>query len=415
MKRIASKKRNKRRRRISDLPEPLLVHILSFLPIKEAVATSLLSKRWRTLWRSLPKLEFDDRNFGSLEFFVQFVDAALHLAHFNSVQMFILKCRHFRLPPVKANIWVNTMISHNLTHLELNALRPVKLPSSIFICNTLRVLKLTGVGATNLSRVNLPLLEVLHLRMTKFSNFEAVRRLLSSCVRLEELVVTDLVIHSRHNNASNEHSRHDIARFEHLLSVDVDVPNKIFPIKAFSNVQFLTLRKAVDTFGYLFDDCPTFPSVIRLQIEKSGCIDCSVLSMLRGFPKLQGLIIHEVDNDWDDDDDSDLMELSTPDVHVPPCVSSQLKEFALFGFEGSKIEFEIVRYVMEKATVLRTVIVGSDGTCESKEEDFQMLKELSSYPRCSASCRLIYDAFGENIEEVMRKFSTIGKLTAASF
>ncbi|KAM0927832.1 hypothetical protein ACQ4PT_002092 [Festuca glaucescens] len=36
------------------LPEELLHHVLSFLPSREAVKSSLLSRRWRHLWRSTP-------------------------------------------------------------------------------------------------------------------------------------------------------------------------------------------------------------------------------------------------------------------------------------------------------------------------------------------------------------------------
>ena len=55
--------RNKKRDRISNLPDLLVSHILSFLTIKEAVATSILSSSWKTLWTLVPNLRLDEDEF----------------------------------------------------------------------------------------------------------------------------------------------------------------------------------------------------------------------------------------------------------------------------------------------------------------------------------------------------------------
>ncbi|KAJ4956734.1 hypothetical protein NE237_013517 [Protea cynaroides] len=45
--------------RISDLPLNIMEHILTRLLIRDAVRTSVLSKKWKYKWVSLPELVFD--------------------------------------------------------------------------------------------------------------------------------------------------------------------------------------------------------------------------------------------------------------------------------------------------------------------------------------------------------------------
>ncbi|KAG6516749.1 F-box/LRR-repeat protein At5g02910-like [Zingiber officinale] len=43
---------------LSGLPDSLLHHILSFLPTRDSVRSSLLARRWRRLWESVPAIVF---------------------------------------------------------------------------------------------------------------------------------------------------------------------------------------------------------------------------------------------------------------------------------------------------------------------------------------------------------------------
>ncbi|KAF6173058.1 hypothetical protein GIB67_038868 [Kingdonia uniflora] len=51
--------------RISSLPEVILSHILSLLPTKYAVATSVLSTQWKYRWTSITNVDFNDQLFYS--------------------------------------------------------------------------------------------------------------------------------------------------------------------------------------------------------------------------------------------------------------------------------------------------------------------------------------------------------------
>ncbi|KAL0785327.1 hypothetical protein Bca101_001573 [Brassica carinata] len=45
---------------ISHLPDDLLLRILSLLPVRTAMSTSLLSKRWKPVWKMMPMLVYDE-------------------------------------------------------------------------------------------------------------------------------------------------------------------------------------------------------------------------------------------------------------------------------------------------------------------------------------------------------------------
>ncbi|XP_058730956.1 F-box protein At4g22280-like [Vicia villosa] len=59
--------------RLSDLPDCIILHILSFLNTKHVVQTCVLSTRWKHLWKCIPTLILHSSRFTSLKKFDTFV------------------------------------------------------------------------------------------------------------------------------------------------------------------------------------------------------------------------------------------------------------------------------------------------------------------------------------------------------
>ncbi|XP_054782912.1 F-box/LRR-repeat protein At4g14103-like isoform X2 [Prosopis cineraria] len=315
--------------RISSLPDPLLHHILSFLPIKEAIAKSLiLSKRWTPLGLAMPALHIHDTGFATLNSFIQFVDAVLFLSHPKPINMFRLKCQRFQVPPIRTNLWINFLINRKVEHLELcfadlNSYSHVDVPACIFHSSTIKILKLAQVKL-NARSVNLPSLKVLHLVKVLFSNAESAANILNGCPLLEDLVLKSWSIEA--------FKFPWLGTFKHLVSAEVEL--SWIPLAAFSNVRLL-----------------------RIKLEDPVWERSSVESMI---------------------DD------------VPQCLSTHLKEFCLGEYRGSECEFELATFIMKNSSALTNISIYSSAK-ENIDSKHQMLRRLSSCPRGSLNCRLLFN------------------------
>ncbi|XP_026657194.1 F-box/LRR-repeat protein 25-like isoform X1 [Phoenix dactylifera] len=172
--------------RISELPDPILHHILSYLPTKLVVKTSILSKRWRYLWASCSHVHIGIDDFPSITSFERFTEAVLLCRDASSaIQTFHL-CWDRDYDQFHADIWIYHAVQRSVRELDLALALNGKLPRCIFTCKTLSILKLT---LNNHLRdmefpINLSRLETLHLSATTFEG-DTLVKLISGCPVLE--------------------------------------------------------------------------------------------------------------------------------------------------------------------------------------------------------------------------------------
>ncbi|GFP89763.1 putative F-box/LRR-repeat protein at3g44810 [Phtheirospermum japonicum] len=149
--------------KISKLPDDILHQILSLVDIKQAVQTSVLSKRWRRLCYSLPNLNFD---FGllltksSMDYMIlawrgDHPDFMSHFTRFviqflsqrdptSTIHKFCLATGNETTDSTFVEKCIEYAIDHGLRHLDLDARcrpTPFRFPDRLFASETLQVLK----------------------------------------------------------------------------------------------------------------------------------------------------------------------------------------------------------------------------------------------------------------------------------
>lgn len=201
--------------RISELPDGIVISIVSLLTLKEAVASSILSRRWRYVWASSMTLNFDiDSIFGSLAYLepklrLERLDIDGYINRVNSVveqhrgpriQQFRVYCNitdpRFTGPFIK---WFKFAVGKRVQMLELVAGVSGKVQYSITYPQNLN----PNQGSTDLNHVcsepDIP--RPHHCALSGFKYFKAatflgvkmangaLERFLSHCPSLERLSV----------------------------------------------------------------------------------------------------------------------------------------------------------------------------------------------------------------------------------
>ncbi|GAA0143253.1 hypothetical protein LIER_03980 [Lithospermum erythrorhizon] len=142
--------------RISDLPDAVIHQILFLLPIKSIAQTSVLSRRWKYIWHSLPDLDFTSLPSGTIKSSnkkgvnssnndtsgAEFINQVLSLREkqFEIRTLRFCACLTFS----RLNSLIRSAVKHNVQELDIEVATNdyFNFPRSVIICDTLRVLKL---------------------------------------------------------------------------------------------------------------------------------------------------------------------------------------------------------------------------------------------------------------------------------
>ncbi|GAB2258661.1 hypothetical protein Droror1_Dr00014821 [Drosera rotundifolia] len=198
------------------LPDCLLILIISFLPLKEAVRTSMLAKRWRQLWRFVPYMELDERHFTRLGAANQGNDQEEQLLQFfNFANTWIENYTNqtmdrFSLVFSRPHDYSEDMLCfidfatrHGARNLELDFTGPAQgadvlpirpenipvpfdLPDCVHWFESFNLLKLSACVFNVTSFVNLGTLRSLYLGWVEITS-TLIRQIMESCTVLESL------------------------------------------------------------------------------------------------------------------------------------------------------------------------------------------------------------------------------------
>lgn len=431
--------------RINNLPNSVLHHILSFLPTKTSVHTSLVCRRWRNLWKNLQTFNFcdnshymiyDEDNIKQFLCFTVFVNAVLSLRRSRDTRKFHLSCVHFPSDPFFAysvDTWISTVVGPQLEefHLTLHCLDgfAFNLPQSLLSCSNLISVSLSGNILFQLqdsSGICLPSLKVLQLLLDMYLlDLNPVNIFLSACHVLE-----DLEMSFTHESLAILRVPTSLKRLKIMVEtkvgacLEIDAPDlkflsltnvtishaatignlhkveeaflDVLPTPESESVEpLLNLLRALSGIKHLelfssttkwlsaapTSDFPEFHYLLHLQLFLLSFNFNFIFDMLHKCPILQTLITF---NDKMDPsfDSSPAYGWETKPQSVPKCLVSHLTFIKFEAYLGHSNELEFIGYVLQNGLVLKTVLIDDFYMMNQPEEWKEKIYDLPRGTMC---------------------------------
>ncbi|KAL0712851.1 hypothetical protein Bca4012_019829 [Brassica carinata] len=125
--------------RISLLPDSLLCHILSFLTTKEAVCTSVLSSRWRDLWKWVPILDLVSSCFPSDKVCVDFINEfLLNFKCLSEFKICLAQDVFGEDDSINYGLCIDKVTKRKIQHFHVNYYRDMEISLTLPVCEAVR-------------------------------------------------------------------------------------------------------------------------------------------------------------------------------------------------------------------------------------------------------------------------------------
>ncbi|XP_076941900.1 FBD-associated F-box protein At4g10400-like [Bidens hawaiensis] len=410
--------------RISRLPEDTLSHILSLMPTKCAVRTSVLSKKWRFSWMLVTNLDFDytvKHSVNGLDSFSKFVDRVLSNCKTSRLQLFRLRFCDKVVSKSRVSSWIDKAVRLDVRELDMQVV-PFELPLSLLTCKTLTNLRLDFSGSKHdgwecASSVNLPCLKTLDI-VVYTNPFVNVFKLIHGCPVLESL---SLEVKFSDNTGDYVFDIPTLKQLKLILVTCGYAVNSV--VLNVPNLEHLSVGGMLGSC-FVVNDLP--PSVeVLVSFDCVVSYECTMLDLwsqfMRGISGVKSLTIQEVLSSSPLPVFQNLKRLDLKSFWysgevvkccpalehlsieksgkycwgescwfepklVPACMLTNLTTINFTTRTWQTCDMEFLAYVLANAEVLKTVTVTWESG--SVEEERRLCTKLTELPTASRSCEI---------------------------